>query len=290
MKKTAMAIILATACGANAAETTFKKEVASKGLKNIEVNTASADVGFSAASGAVRITATQYDEAKCRLEIDESGAALRVRLSSVDRYGWKIFRLDSGCRANLEITAPEQTALKIKTASGSAAVKGLRAKLDIDTASGDVRLDNADGPAKIETASGSIAVAGLKEALEAVTASGNVRIDGARGAVKIKTASGSISGELYSLAELETASGDISLRWPQTPGKGEISFHTASGNAKLIFPQGTKLDADFDSLSGESANAFPSADGKGLQVRGHSASGDLRIEAADSASSAKTAG
>ena len=116
-------------------------------------------------------------------------------------------------------------------------------RLDVDTGSGVVDFSGKLKEADVETSSGAVSLAGLGEG---------------------------------GVAEVETASGSVTIHFIGKPKS--INVDAVSGDIKLILPQGTPLDLDYDTASGDLIGK-PLYLGSGdVPVQVETASGDLKIE------------
>lgn len=149
-------------------------------------------------------------------------------------------------------------------ASASVTLEGLSisGRMELNTASGKVQVEDCVcGELKIDTASGEASVE-------------RTAVDGG---FETNTVSGAVQLEGCSFRELEvkTTSGAVTLRFAEKPGA--IQVDTVSGNVSLRVPKGTKLDVQYDSVSGRLSGNYLSA-GDGVSVQVDTVSGGLTIE------------
>ncbi len=196
------------------------------------------------------------------------------------------------------------TELQLGAASADLFLSGLNVsgKLSVGTASGGVRLYNCSCAAlSVGTASGDVSIdrTSAGEAMEIGTASGLTVFDTiSAGRFELDTASGGVRGsgltagvidvdsgsgtvELKGLSggcavKVSTASGSVRLAFEAAPEK--IGVDTSSGDVALVLPEGTGVDLDYDTASGD-LNGKPLFFGGGdVPVEVDTASGDLTIE------------
>lgn len=142
------------------------------------------------------------------------------------------------------------------TASGDIEVSGVEARLDFDSASGDVRLRSAtirDG-SSFDTASGDLDLRDVvvQGDVDMDTASGDVSLVGveADGSFRFETASGDVDLErTRGVLRGSSASGDVSLRDVQLDGPSR--FSSASGDVVVRLSEPLRYDLEASSASGD---------------------------------------
>ncbi len=149
--------------------------------------------------------------------------------------------------------------LEAHTASGDLTAATVTGHLQVETSSGDVRLDET-GLAEIRTASGDVRLSRAHDDVSLRTASGDVNLTSAAGSVTAMTASGDVR-----LARVARGSTEVS---------------TASGDMVIGVAAGVGVYLDLSSVVGSVTSQLDEAepsDDVALQVRCRSASGDIRI-------------
>jgi hypothetical protein len=159
-------------------------------------------------------------------------------------------RVGSGRHTWFDVTIDVPQAItgriEIHTASGDIRTEGLSGEIALHTASGDVKALRTAGDLALRTASGDLAVEGASGYLSAHTASGDVRVTSAQiDGFNIQTANGDILLDALlgddGPCRAQTASGDVrlTLRRPTTAGEepaATLVFHTVSGDAHVTSP------------------------------------------------------
>ena len=117
----------------------------------------------------------------------------------------------------VELTAPEDVLVRIGVVSASAAVRGFADRVDVQTVSGRVTLDDLGGPVRVKTVSGDIEARALRDTVSVNTVSGDFTlVDGSCSEVDAKTVSGDVILDLRIDPEgsyaVKTLSGDVALR------------------------------------------------------------------------------
>ncbi|MGH3546033.1 MAG: DUF4097 family beta strand repeat-containing protein [Mycobacteriales bacterium] len=139
------------------------------------------------------------------------GSAAATEIHGEGRLGKCTFDVASGA-----IRLDHAAELRLNAASGHVSVNRAVGRVDVVAASGQVRIGELIGTALIKNASGDTRVGALRgadSALRVQTASGDIGVDHAEGTVNAKTATGHIKlGEAVSgSVVLETASGDVEV-------------------------------------------------------------------------------
>jgi DUF4097 and DUF4098 domain-containing protein YvlB len=143
------------------------------------------------------------------------------------------------CEADINIQAPTDVAL------------------DMATGSGDVDIDGMKGNLKLATGTGSVHAKSSFKNLEVTSASGNVNLE-----------------NLNSGGKVTTGSGKVDLKFLENPS-GEFSVKTATGDADVHFPKGTKINADLDSKGMTDSEFTTYSNGYPVSVK--STSGDVEV-------------
>jgi hypothetical protein len=149
--------------------------------------------------------------------------------------------------------------LRVDVASADITARETRGTLTLDTGSGNLRLERAEGRTSLDTGSGDVAVTGYRNGtlnidtgsggvtasdinvqdLAIDTGSGDIDLDGVTTPrLSLDTGSGSVRATLRNnpeLAEVETGSGDVTLRLPD-PADATVELDTGSGDFTIDFP------------------------------------------------------
>ncbi|MEO6877904.1 MAG: DUF4097 family beta strand repeat-containing protein, partial [Gemmatimonadaceae bacterium] len=99
--------------------------------------------------------------------------------------------------------------------------------------------------------------------------SGDVSVTGAQGDVRATSVSGDIhlDGLHASSVVAHTVSGDIEVRVDQLSGRGDLEFHTVSGDVVLSLPSQLDADLSMSTVSGDLNSDFPITLGNGRMNR-----------------------
>jgi hypothetical protein len=161
----------------------------------------------------------------------------RARVA-VGRHAW----------SDITIEVPQAITgrVEIHSASGDVRIEGVTSEIALNTMSGDVRVVRTRGDLALQTASGDLFVEGTTGRLSAQTASGDVRVTSARiEGFHIQTANGDILLDALLTGDGpfrgQTASGDVHLTLRRSTAGGEdpmatLAYQTVSGDAHVTQP------------------------------------------------------
>lgn len=206
--------------------------------------------------------------------VAQNGDAISVR---DERRGWR-----SGNGGRLRVAAPDDTAVRITTASGDVIVSVATGRTQVTTASGDVRIAIAS-ELTVKTASGSITVDRVGSDAAVKSASGDLRAQEIGGGLNASTASGDVRIErVGGDVNVSTASGDV--RVDRFEGRS-FNANTVSGDVQLGIPAGSDVALEVKTLTGSievpSGDRAPDVPSRGrVDVRVKSVSGDFRLRRA----------
>lgn len=105
--------------------------------------------------------------------------------------------------------------------------------------------------------------------VSASSVSGDVSVDGAHGDVDANTVSGDLKlDQLHaSSVHANSVSGDIDVAVDEFTGRGDLYFHTVSGDVTLAVPRGFDADLSMSTVSGDMDSDFPVTLGNGRMSR-----------------------
>lgn len=239
------------------------------------------DISFPAGSllvepgpiGSVQVTVdTNHPE---EWNVRQSGNSVIVSYESVG-FG-------RGGRARVRVVAPEDSAVRAKTASADIRVQLRARRASLSSASGDVSLAAA-GEAALNTASGDIGSGPIEGDLSAKSASGSIRLRHVGGDVSATTASGDITvQEASGRLQMNSASGD--LRVVAFHGD-DLQANTMSGDLVVGLPTGRRVTLSARTLSGrvnlpEKRQTDRTGTQQNVSVSMKSVSGDITISRLD---------
>jgi Putative adhesin len=198
-----------------------------------------AGIGWAGIAGDVDLEAVvgQITRAFRRGGYGSSAKPGRARVA-VGRHAW----------SDITIDVPQTITgrVEIHSASGDVRIEGVRGEIALNTMSGDVRVVRTSGDLALQTASGDLVVEGASGRLTAQTASGDVRVASAQiEGFHIQTANGDILLDALLTGagpfRVQTASGDVRLTLRRSAAGGEdpavsLAYQTVSGDAHVPQP------------------------------------------------------
>jgi hypothetical protein len=222
----------------------------------LEVGIPSGDIEIETAEGEESLVTVDGDERLLEeVEVRQDGNRVVVAYRGKGKFGFSLSPFTVVFGANelrVRATIPHGAGVKVKTASAETELEGHFGPLGVNSVSGDV-----SGDAELERVEGDVS---------AQTVSGDVRV-------------GPVGGS----AEAKTVSGDIRF---DAVVAGDVRFSSVSGDIEVGIAQGSVLDVDAGSTSGDLSSEVPLGSepvvGEGeaaptVVLRGRTVSGDVKV-------------
>lgn len=245
-------------------------------------------------SGSVHLVASEREDTVVTVNPRDPNRASDVRIAEAARVefrdgtltvaaGRRLISLGRGGAVSIEIELPSRSRLEVSSASADVRTSGAIGDFRFSTASGDADVDVVVGNITMDSASGDLAVASLTGGGVISTASGDVSIGTLAGDVTFRAASGDLAvRHLDGVVNAETASGDVVVA---DAVSGALSMQTGSGEFEVGIPQGTAAQLDVRTHSGDVRNSLAPTDGptagdETLTVHVRSGSGDIVVQRA----------
>jgi DUF4097 and DUF4098 domain-containing protein YvlB len=207
------------------------------------------------------------------LKVEQHGRDIVVE--GRKRLGFK------GDEYEIRVRAPRGSDVDANIASASFRAAGRVGAIEVNTASGDVHVEDVEREAKVRSASGDVQLGSVGGKADVNTASGDVQVALAAGGGTIRSASGEVQiGEASKRLSLNTASGDMHIG---SIAEGSVDVKSASGDVRIGIKQGSHLFVDAKSLSGDTTSEVElggvevATGGPLVEVKGATMSGDIRI-------------
>jgi hypothetical protein len=210
------------------------------------------------------------------VEVRHDGGRVVVSLRDKGKFGVSFsgtgFSIGSLVFGNgglrVQARVPHGAGVKVKTASADTELSGHFGALEVNSASGDVHLRGEVAEnATVRTVSGDV---------ELDRVDGDLSVQCVSGDVRVRTIAGS--------ADTKSVSGDIRL---EALTGGDVRFASVSGDIEIGIAQGSLLDVDAGSTSGDLASEVPLASeppadeaataAPTVVLRGRTVSGDVRV-------------
>ena len=233
----------------NAKTEHIEKSIEASG-QNISLNVGSADIRLEkSADKNIHISYTNTEDSYFELESSKSEIVLTQYQNGNHFFVFSFFGNSDIGSNEVIVSIPTENngGLDVDVASGEVSASGIELSGDfvIDTASGDVSLDNSKiGKFSTDSASGEVRLSEVEtENIDIDTASGDISLS--KIADNIPVTLDTVSGEVYiedvetDEMRISTVSGDISLS--KASGQA-VGFSTTSGGVELS-------DADFKEIS-----------------------------------------
>ena len=166
-----------------------------------------------------------------------------------------------------DLVVPMNTRLSSNTGSGNQMVDGISGPMEASTGSGNIKASNIGGSVQATTGSGQIVLEAVKEGVRVSTGSGNIQASGVSGSVRASTGSGEVTIEQTGAADawVSTGSGNIVLKSIRglvqartasgsitAEGGGQSPWHleSVSGDVSVRVPQSVGFDLHAHTVSG----------------------------------------
>jgi hypothetical protein len=230
-------------------------------------------------SGDIEVETTESEESNItvdgddrlleEVEIRQDGNRVTVKYHGKGKFGFSLSPLSLvfGSELRVRASVPHSAGVKVKTASADTRLDGHFESVGVNSVSGDLRVrGEITGNATIKTVSGDADLDRVDGDMSAQTVSGDLRI-------------GPVAGS----AETKTVSGDIRF---QSVVAGDVRFTSVSGDIEIGIAQGSAVDVDAGSTSGDLSSEVPLASepqfGEGeaaptVVLRGRTVSGDVKV-------------
>ena len=237
----------------------------------LEVSILSGDIEVETGGGEETTLTIDGDERLLEdVEVRHDGGRVVVKLRGRKRVGFEL-SLGSLIFGNeglrVQARVPHGAGVKVKTASADTQVAGHLRALDVDSASGDVRVRGE-----------------IAEAATVKTISGDVELERVDGDLSVQCVSGDIRARAVAGdVDTKSVSGDIRL---EALSSGDVRFTSVSGDIEIGIAPGSMIDVDAGSTSGDLTSDVPLASepllgeeghAPTVVVRGRTVSGDVRV-------------
>jgi putative adhesin len=245
-------------------------------------------------TGLVRIVATDRHDTVVEVSPRDPSRASDVRVADSARVdfrngtltvsaGRRFISLGGGGAVMIDIELPSGSRLQVSSASADLRADGAYGDCRFATASGNATIESVAGKVNADSASGAISVDALAGEATISTASGDATLGDLTADVRFRAASGSLSvRRLRGIVNAQTASGDVAVA---AAVSGEVMVQSGSGDTHVGVEEGTAAKLDLRTHSGKVRNSLEPTDGpvegeQTLRVRVKTGSGDIGVHRA----------
>ncbi len=178
---------------------------------------------------------------------DGTGAGTLIVDTDPARNGWK-------SSFTVHVTAPRHSGIRIQSQSAEVEVTGRAERLEVRTASGDVRVDDVYGPSVVQSASGEITVRSTATC-DLRSASGEIQVRHVAGEAVVHSTSGDV--------QIDVAGGDVKARTVSGElrvldvSTGRVELVSVSGDVEIGIHPGSLALVDFSTVSGRTDTDLP---------------------------------
>ncbi|WGL59790.1 DUF4097 family beta strand repeat-containing protein [Pigmentibacter sp. JX0631] len=229
----------------------FSKDFSSEKVHKIYQGLSEPELEISGPTINAKVTTIEGKDVSISVEKKSPNCDLNIKNNSgtidieyIDSFSFfKFGRLKDTCLAEIIISTPKNSKLKISTVSGNIDVEGHYKEIKMTSVNGNINV-NIDTPeARINSVSGDIYLKGLVKDLD-----------------------------------VKNVSGNVNLIYNSLPVIGLLKTSTVSGNVKIEIPKDSQLDYKFQSISGEfKVNNIYINESSKFSINSESVSGDVKI-------------
>jgi hypothetical protein len=187
---------------------------------------------------------TRQAIAEARIEMTDRGGGHEIVVQIPKKSGFLVGR---DAKVGIRVRCPHGSGLGVRSSSAGVDATGLLGAVDVKTASGDVSLEDA-ASLEVDSASGDVRVRDVEGTIDIRTASGDASVRRSGGILTAKLVSGDIAvGEAAAGLAVTTVSGDVRVH---AAGGGGMRVQAVSGDVHLAIKPGERLYIDANSVSG----------------------------------------
>ena len=222
-----------------------------------------------------------------RFDISGSGAdvVVKIRNSDEGRMSWWG---SSGPREDteLEIRVPKGVSPEVHVVSAEVDVAGIDGSrsVNVESVSGDVRLDARADRYELQSVSGDLrCTGGAAKRARMESVSGDITAENLAGEIGVETVSGDAHFSAGAISELKmnSVSGDMTATGSLAP-RGRIKAETLSGDVRIELSGDLSASIDAETFSGDIRSDYGTVEteehGPGERLRAKAGNGDGEIE------------
>ena len=192
--------------------------------------------------GAVRVTATLTRAEDLEYEIVQDRDSISVVARDTRSGG---FHFGRGPQADIEITAPSDTNVQLRTSNGRVEVIGMHRSGTVHSSNGKIVLEDVVGDFDVSTSNGSVTVSHATGTFDIETSNGRIEFDGEivpGGDNRMRTSNGSVEITIQGIPSVNldasTSNGSVSTKLPiltvSTGNEDHLKGTIGDGDAALF--------------------------------------------------------
>ena len=192
--------------------------------------------------GAVRVQAILRKPNDLEYKAIQEGNTIRI---DAKEQGLGIFNFGGSPGADIDITAPSDTRVELRTSNGRVEVHGMQQSGTVRTSNGKIVMEDVTGDFDISTSNGAVTISLASGTFDAKTTNGRIEFDGelaAGGTNRMATVNGSVEITLQGTPSVQldasTVNGSVTTRIPiltTSPGDERHLVGTiGAGDAELF--------------------------------------------------------
>ena len=203
--------------------------------------------------GTIRVQAALRKPDDVEYEAVQEGDTVSVEAKAI-QTGFGIFNFGNRPGAEIEITAPSDTRIELRTSNGSVEVRGMQRSGDLRTSNGSIRVEDVNGNFDISTSNGAVTITRATGTFDVETSNGRIVFDGELvpgGNNRMATSNGSVDITLRGTPSVKldasTQNGSVATRLPilttstgdrrhlvGTIGAGDAQLFTRTSNGSVM--------------------------------------------------------
>ncbi|MGJ7906142.1 DUF4097 family beta strand repeat-containing protein [Actinopolyspora sp. H202] len=184
---------------------------------------------------------------------------------------------------SLQVHAPSGSRINVRTGPGSIRVTGGAGRMSLQSGSGSVVTEEANGTATVRTGSGLVRLGNMRGGVQARSGSGRIEIASIEAASSVVTGSGSVwLGRVGDDLLVRSGSGNITVAEGTA---GQVELITGSGELQFAVGHGVTAEVDLTSSTGSISSELevvtePPATSPPLKLFGRTGSGQALLTSA----------
>jgi DUF4097 and DUF4098 domain-containing protein YvlB len=256
----------------------FDRTFTATGKTRLEISNPSGDVEITGSSdgkvhihGDVRATGMGFDKPKERLDETLANPGLEQRGDTI-RIGKHMSNMKN-LTIYYKIEVPHDTEISATVVSGSQIISDVRGPVNVQGASGSIKVERVERDVQMATASGSVEATDIGDDVHASSASGGVTVSNAKGDIRANSLNGSTQiVKPGGRVDVDSASGSIDVQGANY----DVKAHGVSGSVTVQGDPGEHGYWDLKTISGMVQVKVPGT--SNFRFAAEAISGDIRAD------------